>query len=112
MVAGMAMSLSSVSVVVSSLLLKFYQPPGLPNMHPLSLPTSDSDMDLEANLEELRRQPMKIQRPPRKSGESPSGFVEGVKELLGGSPRRGYRRVLEDEEDGEENELLEKVELA
>ncbi|TPX64334.1 hypothetical protein SpCBS45565_g05970 [Spizellomyces sp. 'palustris'] len=94
MIAGMAMSLSSVSVVVSSLLLKFYKPPKIFT----STDILSNDVDLEASIAE-----------PRTSG----AFVEGVRELLHGSPKRGYLRVMEEEEeDGEVTELLERVELA
>ncbi|KAI8918974.1 hypothetical protein DFJ77DRAFT_452631 [Powellomyces hirtus] len=135
MVAGMAMSLSSVSVVLSSLHLKFYTPPS--SLHDPRLtkapapsqptsPTSPHDpdqalflpltpeasaMDLEAGGAGYQRG-----RSGSRSGAGGREFVKGVRELLttassrrSPSPKKGYVPLLEDEEGVE---LLEGLELA
>ncbi|KAJ3145747.1 ATPase Cu transporting protein 7B [Geranomyces michiganensis] len=136
MVAGMAMSLSSVSVVVSSLHLKFYQPPASlqdPRItnSASSLPdvNDDDDGDQEAFLSANQDLEMGATATDTiaargrrgRSGSSGGGggggqdFVRGVRELLhtasakrAPSPKKGYARLG----DNEDMELDSPLELA
>ncbi|KAJ3139695.1 hypothetical protein HDU90_009196 [Geranomyces variabilis] len=134
MVAGMAMSLSSVSVVLSSLHLKFYQPPKSlqdPRLSASASAIADiADIDNENDDEQafLAANDLEMGAPTRgrrgRSGSSSGGgggtaagqeFVRGVRELLNTatakrapSPKKGYARLG----DNEDVELDSPLELA
>ncbi|KAI8824471.1 uncharacterized protein EV422DRAFT_493185 [Fimicolochytrium jonesii] len=128
MVAGMAMSLSSVSVVVSSLLLKTYKPPQTLSEVPegqLQLPTISARIDIDAgDAVSDGRGGFRADRRKSSMLNAGSELMANVRELLGsgGSSRRSrsmspkrreYARLQGDEELGsEDEELLNAIELA
>ncbi|KAI9101792.1 hypothetical protein DFS34DRAFT_431383 [Phlyctochytrium arcticum] len=137
MVAGMAMSFSSVSVVISSLLLKRYTPPKVPGLGAtspmLDMERGDSALSVDdvgvikggrismSLGEEDDERPL-IKKPSTSSFKrgmvgggvtSPASAGVALQNLLGGSGGgRGYIRVEDDEGDGDdEDHLLGNIQL-